>query len=150
MIIKKVDNTEEASICDNLLTKLINDEKKYNDNLKEDYIVKDYFKNIYHKENRVLLIAKEEKIIGYTYVKIITDDNGPTLYREALIDGLYVEEEYRNKGIGTKLIEEAIEWCKNNDVKCISLHAINKNIAAKRLYDKLGFEVFYLDMKREV
>ena len=46
MIIKKVDNIFEANVCDELLTCLIEDEKRYNPNLKDNYMVKDYFKNL--------------------------------------------------------------------------------------------------------
>lgn len=150
MIIKKVETIEEANTCDLLLTKLIQDEKKYNDNLKEEYIVKDYFKNIYNKDDRALFVALDKKVVGYIYVKIITSNDGPTKYREALIDGLYVEETYQSMGIGTSLINKAIEWCQDKDITYISLHVLDKNIDARRLYKKLGFETFYLDLRKKV
>lgn len=150
MVIKKVDNEIDADICDKLLTKLIDDEKKYNDSIKDNYVVKDYFKNIYTKNNCVLFVAKEKDIIGYIFVKVITSDDGPQIGHEALIDGLYVEEEYRNKKVATSLVEEAIKWCKENKIKYISLHVLDKNLIAKNLYKKLGFDTFYIDLRREV
>lgn len=148
MIIKEVDKVEEAIECDKLLTKLINNEKKYNKNIKDNYIVNNYFENLYTKNNNILYIALEEnKIIGYIYVRIITSDNGPEIEHESLIDGLYVLEEYRNNGVATSLIEKAKKWSISKGVKYISLNALCKNDNALSLYKKEGFNDFSLNLK---
>ena len=53
MIIKKVDNIEEAIECNKLLTKLVKSESKYDTNLKSDYAVTNYFENIYNNNNNI-------------------------------------------------------------------------------------------------
>jgi len=53
-----------------------------------------------------------------------------------LLDEIYLEEEYRNKGIGTNIIKEVIS---NNDI--IYLWVYKENIQAISLYKKLGFNV---------
>ena len=100
-MVVRVFDEERANICDSLLTKLIQDERQYNSSIDKNFIVKDYFKNVIKNKDNILLCYEDEKIIkGYIYLKLITSDN----MRGYLIDGLYVEEDYRNNGIATKLI----------------------------------------------
>ena len=53
-----------------------------------------------------------------------------------LLDDIYLEENYRNKGIGTSIIKEVI--LQN---KLIYLWVYKKNNKAISLYKKLGFQV---------
>ena len=69
MIIKVLDEYK-ADKCDELLTKLIQDERQYDSYINENFIVKDYFKNIIKDKNNILLCYEEnENIVGYTYFK---------------------------------------------------------------------------------
>lgn len=150
MIIKQVDNNYEASECDKLLTTLIATEKEFNENIKNHFVVKDYFKNLYNKNNSAIFIAIEEKIIGYIYVKIITSLDGPQLFHEAIIDGLFVIPEYRNQSVATKLIEESKKWCIRKGVKYICLEVLTNNEVAKQLYYKEGFKNFSEVLKQKL
>ena len=53
-----------------------------------------------------------------------------------LLDEIYLEEEYRNKGIGTEIINDILN---NNDV--VYLWVYKENEKAISLYKKLGFNV---------
>ena len=73
-------------------------------------------------------IVINNKVIGCL---LLTDkDNG------ILLDEIYIEEEYRNKGIGTNIIKEVIL---SNDI--IYLWVYKKNTHAISLYKRLGFVV---------
>ena len=151
MIIKPVENNNEASICNLLLEKLIIDEKKYNDNISDNIDLSNYYENIYRKDNNKIYIAMDdEKIVGYIYVKL----NDPRLYgekyKEAFIDALYVDEEYRNNKIATSLIEKARIYAKENDAKKISINVISNNEIALNLYYKLGFYNFSIRLKQNL
>ena len=147
MVIKEVDSQEEAIKCDELLTKLIIDEKKYNSNISDDVNINNFYPNIYNKDNNKLFIAIDDNnIIGYIYIKLISTD-GIDNNKELLIDALYVEEDYRNKGIATSLINKVKEYSINNNIKYISINVLDKNIKAKNLYNKLGFNINSLGLK---
>jgi len=147
MFIKEVDNIEEAIKCDELLTKLIIDEKKYNPNISDDVNINNFYPNIYNKDNNKLFIAIDDNnIIGYIYIKLISID-GIDNNKELLIDALYIEEDYRNKGIATSLINKVKEYSINNNIKYISINVLDKNIKAKNLYNKLGFNINSLGLK---
>ena len=145
MTIKKVDTIEEANICDELLTLLIQDEKKYDDNI-SDFVVKDWYNKLYNDLDKVIFVAKEnDEIIGYIYVKVAFDPS--MVYKVTLIDALYVKEEYRFKGIATELINTAKNWTKEQGIKQITINVIEKNDVAYMLYRKLGFDNYSICLK---
>lgn len=148
MIIKEVESIEEANYCDQLLNKLINEEKEYNDNIVDNFVVSNWFSNIYLKNNKCLYIALiDNKIVGYIYVKVLELDSSNKNNKEAYIDGLYVLEEYRNKNVASSLIKKAKEWCVNEDIENISLNVFINNMVARNLYYKEGFYDYSVSLK---
>ena len=147
MTIEFVKTCEDAKKCNQLLTKLIQSERRFNCNIKEEYKVEEWFENIVNDKSNIIIVAKEDDlIVGYLFCKIITVDDDPTLESEALIDGLYVEDEFRNKGIATKLIEAAKKWCREQNVKYININVFDENSIALNLYYKMGFK----DLERKL
>ena len=57
-----------------------------------------------------------------------------------IIDRFEVESEHRGKGIGTLLLQKAIELAKTQHVDSIELTVNNDNKPAKKLYKKMGFK----------
>ncbi|MEK7060924.1 MAG: GNAT family N-acetyltransferase, partial [Patescibacteria group bacterium] len=53
---------------------------------------------------------------------------------------IVVDEEYRGKGIGTKLITAAINQARKEGVKHIDFTSRPQRVAANRLYQRLGFK----------
>ena len=53
--------------------------------------------------------------------------------------GMGVMKAYRGKGIGTQLLEKAIEHAKQNGIEKVELDVYESNLAAIALYEKLGF-----------
>ncbi len=78
--------------------------------------------------NNYFNIVVDDKIVGCL---LLTDrDDG------ILLDEIYLEEDYRNKGIGTDIIKNVIS---NNDI--IYLWVYKENLIAVSLYKKLGFNI---------
>jgi len=63
-----------------------------------------------------------------------------------LLDELYLKEPWRGKGIGTKALEFAEEWCRKRGVKALRLEVDQSNEGARQLYVRLGFEVHRRDL----
>ena len=55
MVIRVLDD-KKADQCDELLTKLIHDERQYDDSIDNDFVVNDYFKNSSFKFFQLCLI----------------------------------------------------------------------------------------------
>ncbi|MBP3766591.1 MAG: GNAT family N-acetyltransferase [Bacilli bacterium] len=73
-------------------------------------------------------IIVDNKIVGC--LLLTNEDDG------RLLNEIYLEEEYRNKGIGTSIIKDILN---NNDI--VYLWVYKENIQAISLYKKLGFVV---------
>lgn len=85
-------------------------------------------------------VAKEDnKIVG-----IITEKS---YYKEIHISDLIVLEEYRNKHIGSKLIEKVEEFYKNKGFENINLTTYE--FQAPEFYKKCGFNVEFIRKSKE-
>ncbi|MBR3780601.1 MAG: GNAT family N-acetyltransferase [Clostridia bacterium] len=78
------------------------------------------------------------KVSGYAVVsmKFETEVGGMA----AWIEELFVEEDYRSKGIGSNFIEHLKEEL-SGKIKRIRLEVGDENDGAKQLYKRLGFEM---------
>lgn len=132
-MIIKVNSIDDCNICDNFLTLLIQDERKYDNTIDEKFVVKDYFINMINNQNFLLLYKEENKPIGYIFAKRIDD--------KYLIDGLYVDINFRNKGIATKLIKEIIKKIYLLGDFEIFINVLKENKVAVNLYKNNGFIV---------
>ena len=127
-------NVEDCSILDTMLTKLIMDERKYDKSIDKNFKVQNFYQNVLGKNNIIYLCEEENKIIGYVYT-IINSEN-------AVIDALYVEECYRNKKIATTLITEIIKVINEKNIYKILINVMSDNIVAKNFYLSLVFKPF--------
>ena len=85
-------------------------------------------------------VAKEDdKIVGIIM--------GHSYYKEVYIDDLIVLEEYRNKHIGTKLIETVENYFKNKGFENINLTTYK--FQAPEFYKKCGFKVDFIRENKE-
>lgn len=55
--------------------------------------------------------------------------------------GIAIKSGHRNKGLGTRMIQEAIIWCKGQGIKKLNLEVFSTNTGAIRAYEKVGFEI---------
>lgn len=97
------------------------------------------------------VIENKGKIIGLLY-----GSKGSKLpsYRKNLNYGIlnfiFVEKEFRNKGFGNKLINNFKKWGKKNKFAFISVTAHAKNDKAINLYRKLGFKDYELILEKKL
>ncbi len=87
----------------------------------------------YSTNNFVGYVCEEDgEIIGY--IGLIFDN------WDGSILNIAVDSEYRKNGIGTKLMELAIEFLKGRDIENLYLEVAKSNLNAQSLYTKLGFQ----------
>ena len=72
---------------------------------------------------------------------------GHSYYKEVYIDDLIVLEEYRNKHIGTKLIETVENYFKNKGFENINLTTYK--FQAPEFYEKCGFKIDFIRENKE-
>ena len=126
----KLDSSSMKDI-DTLIKYKLNSILKYASNLsnKELDEINTYVKdNVPKQLNNYKLINIDSNIVGCILVE--NKDDG------VIIDELYIEEKYRNNGIGTDLINNVIS---NNNI--VYLWVYKLNVKAIRLYKRLEFKI---------
>ena len=143
MIIRVLDD-KRANACDQLLTKLIQDERQYDNYIDEGFVVKDYYRNAIKDKKNYLLCYEEDNIIkGFIYLKYTENER-------YIIDALYVEEEYRNNDIASKLIDEVLKILNDLKVEYVDINVIIDNKIAYHLYKSFGFKDFKVVLRKQL
>lgn len=55
--------------------------------------------------------------------------------------GIAIKSGHRRKGIGTRLINESLNWCRSQGVKKVNLEVFSSNVGAIKAYERVGFEI---------
>jgi ribosomal-protein-alanine N-acetyltransferase len=83
----------------------------------------------------VFFVAEDvetERSLGYIGMHHILD--------EGLIANIVVHPGYRRLGIGTRLVNEVIEYAKKHDIRRLTLEVRASNAPAIALYENMGFK----------
>lgn len=97
-----------------------------------------------------LMVAEEEgKIIG-TFSLIIIDNLGHHGSRLAVVESVIVHSDYRSRGIGKKMMEEAMKRAKEEKCYKLMLSSNKKRIRAHKFYEELGFHQHGISFAIEV
>ena len=136
---------------DQLFSKLLNYERdNYDINIKQSLNITGFFIKRINKIDNIILLAEEEnEIIGYIY-GYIRSNNKIKIEIESYIESIFIEDRYRNKGIGRKLIETFINESKKRNVKYIIIENKYLNTIAKKLYSDMGFNIFIESRRKEL
>lgn len=95
-----------------------------------------YISQIENSGDDIMLIAKEDgKIIGNASLSRL-----PRRMKHRGDVSVSVLREYWNKGIGSRLILEIINFAKENSFEVIDLQVRSDNLSAIHLYEKFGFK----------
>ena len=122
------------------LTKLIRDEKKYDENINEKCVVYSLYENLVKNSQNCILVAEvENKIIGYLF-GYIKDNGDAYINKVARLEAMFIEEDYRQRGIGNDLIAAFKKWAIKQKVSYIELSVCNNNNQAISIYKKNGFK----------
>lgn len=106
-------------------------------------------KAIYSKNSLVLVSEINSLVVGYLFLSI---KKNPfyKLKQYGLIQAIFIEKNYRNRKISTKLVIKALAWCKEKKLKRVSLYVLINNHHAIEVYKNWGFVPFSLDMKLNI
>lgn len=105
-------------------------------------------KNIENKSYAVKFTVEENgKIIGRAYLYIIYNDLHEEPY--GLLEDVFIEEEFRGSGLGTKLVNSVIEEAKK--IGCSKLIGQSRHERTKvhAWYEKFGFKNHGLNFRMD-
>jgi ribosomal protein S18 acetylase RimI-like enzyme len=112
-----------------------------------------YYKDRISKDDGCVLIAiVDNKIVGYLCGGLIPKK--AEAYRNlpimAELENTFVLNEFRSKGIGKKLYDEFIKWCKTKGVGKIKVEASAQNELAIKFYRANNFKDYTLVLEADL
>jgi len=99
---------------------------------------RDFLKNRIENEESILFMAYlDKKAIGFT--QLFPSFSSVSMKPLLILNDLYVDKNFRQKGIGEALLIHAQEYCRQLNYKGLALETATDN-PARQLYEKLGWE----------
>ncbi|MEV5337314.1 GNAT family N-acetyltransferase [Streptomyces sp. NPDC052676] len=100
--------------------------------------------------NQHLVVAvREGRVVGTLQLTII-----PGLSRRgatrSIIEGVRIHADERGSGLGTQLIEWAIDTSRREGCQLVQLTSDKSRVDAHRFYERLGFEASHLGFKLQL
>lgn len=98
----------------------------------------------------VFVAERQAEVVGYVYAAL--EPQSWKELREAcgFIHDVVVDEGRRRSGVASALMEAAIDWLRERGAPRVVLGTAQKNDAAQRLFDRLGFRRTMVEMTREL
>lgn len=96
-----------------------------------------------------LLIAETDKdVIGFAHgsIRLAPDYLGNK--KLGLITHIYVDREYRGRGVGESLVKKLEKWFKEKDVHSVELQVLAANKSGIAFWEKLGYPVELLQHRK--
>ena len=123
-------------------------EIEYKENLGEEiYTMIDEEFNEFATKNGVICNYKSFAFVAKEGNKIIGIITGNSYYKEVHISDLIVLEQYRNRHMGSKLMETVESYYKNKGFENINLTTYG--FQAPEFYKKCGFEIEFVRKNKE-
>lgn len=88
-------------------------------------------------EHQIFIAADNSTIVGWIHVHGIHSISSPA-YAE--IRGIVVDRNYRQRGVGRMLMEQAEQWALNNGFPVVRLRSGTGRPESHHFYPKLGYE----------
>jgi len=109
---------------------------------------KDFKEDLDNKDRLYLLLKENAIIIGFIDARISKRPDDYVVKETGHIESVYIKPEHRKKGYGKLLIDKAMNWFKEKEVKRFTLGTYPSDISAKKFWEKMGFKE-YLRMYRK-
>ena len=114
-------------------------------------IVGGYFsRSIRSRHGLVLVVEEGDDIHGYMLSRI--QKNIPVFREEYIgyVSDIYLEEEYRGKGISSGMWMKTGDWFRRKGIEEISIRVLHYNDAAYSVYRGWGFKDYLKEMRMDL
>lgn len=85
---------------------------------------------------RFVIAEVDGRAVGWLHAGVWEDIEAEAF---AVIGGLVVDLDYRNRGIGRALLEDAERWAREQGVSVVRLWSSTTRTAAHRFYQRMGY-----------
>ena len=100
----------------------------------------------------ILVAIVNEQVAGYVsvFTRMVSHEIIDGNEEFGQIGDLVVLEQFRGRGVGRQLMEEAQELARANGVSDLRIGVLGQNETAISLYRSLGFDVFSLELQKRI
>ena len=79
------------------------------------------------------------RLVGFGLIYLLSPRTEPP---GAYVHWAFVEEPYRRHGLGKKLLDDLLDWARQQGAGRVELQFIDGNVRAERFWTKMGFRPF--------
>lgn len=143
--LKKIDeiyvNASKEEVSTQFFGKQLKETLKSFEKHKQDRI-NGFKKSIKDKKQYFIIALENNLIIGFGQVVLNN--------KKAKIEKVYVDKNYRRKGVATKIVKKIITWLKKQKVTDVNTGIFVHNKPSIKLHEKLGFKQITINMWRKL
>ena len=99
------------------------------------FTAEDYRQLLESPSSKLFLLLGEGGVVGMLTVGMYASPTGT----KAWIEDVVVDESLRGSGLGRRLVEHAIDYCREEGIDTVYLTSNPKRVAANALYQSVGF-----------
>jgi len=147
IIIRKANISDQSTLL-KLEQKVIEAERPYNSTIRSNNAVYYDIENLILDDASNLIVAEfEGEIIGTGYAQIRISKKSLEHAKHAYLGFMYVSPAQRGFGINKLIMENLINWSKEQGVLDLYLDVYDENNTAIKAYEKVGFTKSLIEMK---
>lgn len=152
MITLRSATTEDLPVLLEFEQGVVKAERPYNPTLINGEIHYYDLNFLINSSDAYLIIAEgDNKAIACGYALIRNaEKNYVKFSRYAYLGFMYVDPEYRGRGINRLILDDLIAWAKGKEISEVRLDVYSENKSAVRAYEKTGFESLITMMRKEI
>lgn len=109
-----------------------------------------FYGNELKNDERLYLIASiSERDVAFASASIIhiDDEDAPKI---GYLIAIFVEEEFRGRGVGTLLYKKRMEWLREHNVAYVEMSVDVRNEKVLKMYEEKGFHKYKVHLVKEV
>lgn len=130
---------------------IVETERPFDSTLKDGMIHYYDLREFMHSADATLLVAEDDgRIVASGYAQIREAKNYLKHDRYAYLGFMFVEPAFRGKGLNRLILDELISWSRSRHITEVRLDVYAGNDIAKKAYEKAGFEMLLVEMRRSV
>lgn len=134
---------EDYKICDNFLSKLISYESGFDNSIMQNVKINGLSERNSQHDGVYYAYAKQNnELAGFVFAYLKNSKGTVSTTNVINLEALYIEENFRNSGIGKQLVKSVEVWAENNYSKdyIIEITCLGNNLNALDFYKHLDYK----------
>jgi len=112
---------------------------------------RDYFTRRIQEDDDCAFVAfVDEEIVGYLTGVITSSESYRIKLKIADLSDMFVLEDYRNQGVGSRLCQEFNDWAESKNVDRLKVVASAGNQKAREFYERSEFEDYDVTLEKNL